>query len=77
MRTLELSYMTARGAYMHKTLRDAASTEIEANLYLNGNREERVGGVDHAPGQIWNGRTVQWTWWFDPAVFESTHTTHA
>jgi hypothetical protein len=92
MATLELCYQTARGAGVVRYLRDAESTEkalkalhkrhIEAKLYVsgerdaNGNRTEPVGEVIEAPGQTWNGRYVQWNWWFDPSAFGTTHPTH-
>ncbi|MGB8346580.1 MAG: hypothetical protein WCD86_16965 [Ktedonobacteraceae bacterium] len=88
MVTLELCYETPRGAGVVRRLHDATSTEkalkrlmhrhIEANLYVSGaqdeqgNRLARVGGVDHTPGTLWNGREVGWQYWFDPAVFAVT-----
>jgi hypothetical protein len=88
MATLELCYQTAKGAGVCRYLRDAPSTEkalrslhrrhIEADLYvqgeldINGNRTNRIGGVGEAPGKTWNGRIVQWQWWFDPAAFETS-----
>ena len=86
MTTLVLCYFTKRGASAVNFLYDAEATEkalralcklhIEADLYVlsaydeKDNRSERVGGVDNTPGTLWNGRTVEWCWWFDPDVFK-------
>ena len=84
MTTLELCYETSRGAGVVRCLRDAVAVEkalknlakrqIEADLYIageqneDGNRAERVGGVDHLDGE--NGRrTLHWQWWYDSTVF--------
>jgi hypothetical protein len=78
MITLELCYHTKLGAGVVRYLRDVESTDkalkslmrrhIEADLYVQGERDEqgnrlpRIGGVDEIDGK--------WNYAYDPSVFK-------
>jgi hypothetical protein len=78
MITLELCYSTKLGAGVVRYLRDVESTDkalkslmrrhIEADLYVQGERDEqgnrlpRIGGVDEVDGK--------WNYAYDPSVFK-------
>ena len=56
---------------LEKRLKSLHRRHIEADLYRDGDQNERIGGVDNAPGVLWNGCTVQWQWWYESGVFET------
>lgn len=54
-----------------RRLKSLHRRHIEANLYVDSDRTERVGGVENTPGVLWNGRHVQWCWWYEPDLFQT------